>query len=89
VERTFSGLGKLTLGDWERGLLLAVIGAVLTVLYESFSKGLPTDWVKLQPVLLTALGVGVTAGISYILKNLGTGANGQMLTNKPKEEVKK
>jgi hypothetical protein len=29
----------------------------------------------------------MTAGIAYVLKNLGTGSGGQLLTNKPKEEV--
>ena len=83
MEKTFTNLGKLTIGDWERGLLMAVIGAVLTVLYESFAKGVPSTWVQLHPILQSAVGIGITAGIAYILKNLGTGAGGKLLTNAP------
>ena len=83
-----AGLGKLNLTDFQKGLLVAVLGAVLSVLYESFSKGFPTSWTALQPVLINAAGVGITAGIAYLMKNLGTGSGGQILTNKPREEVK-
>lgn len=90
MEKTFTKLGALDwIGDFGRGLLLAFIGAVLTVLYESFANGFPSDWTTLKPALLKAIGVGVTAGIAYILKNLGTGSGGRLLTNQPKEEEKK
>jgi len=87
MEKTFTPLGKLTMGDWERGLLIAVISAFLTVVYEAFAKGLSMDWKVLKPVLLTAAGVGITAGIAYILKNLGTGLNGRLLTDDPPKPI--
>ena len=72
----FSKLGTIKLGDFWRGLIIAVIMAVLTVIYESVQKGsLEISW---NSVILA----GVGAGISYLLKNLGTGKNGKILTNK-------
>ena len=78
-----SSLGKLNLGDFEKGLILAVISAVLTYAYDITQTGtLNFDWKKIGAIALTA-------GIAYLLKNLGTGSGGQVLTNQPKEEVKK
>ena len=84
MEKNFTRLGKLRMGDWELGLLIAVISAVLTVAYESVSTGtLNFNWKNM-------LAVGLTAGISYILKNLGTGAGGKLLSNEqPKLELPK
>ena len=71
----FSKLGTVKLSDFWRGLIIAVITAILTVIYQSVSTGtLKFDW---QVIVTT----GLTAGIAYILKNLSTGANGKLLTN--------
>ena len=83
MERKFSGLGKLNPGDWGRGLLMAVIGAVLGVIYEALTKGIPNDWLTVRAMLITSGGAGALAAVSYILKNLGTGSGGQVLTNDP------
>jgi ribose/xylose/arabinose/galactoside ABC-type transport system permease subunit len=83
MEREFTPLGKLVIGDWTRGLIVAVLGAVLTVVYQAIANGLPTNWTTWEPILISAAGVGITSGIAYILKNLGTGSNGQILTNAP------
>jgi hypothetical protein len=65
---TTPGVGKLALVDWLKGLLLAVISAVLTVVYTSVQAGvLKFNW----PLIAST--AAITA-ISYILKNLGTGA---------------
>ena len=72
----FTRLGVIKLSDFWRGLIIAVIMAVLTVVYESIQKGsFAISW---NSVILAGLG----AGISYLLKNLGTGQNGKLLTNK-------
>jgi hypothetical protein len=71
----FSKLGTIKLSDWWRGLVVAVIMAVLTTAYETIQKGLlEINW---NTVLVAGLG----AGISYVLKNMGTGQGGQILTN--------
>lgn len=79
----WSKLGTLKLSDFWRGLIIAVVMAVLTVVYESIQKGsLDISW---NSVLLAGIG----AGASYLLKNLGTGQGGRMLTNAPpKPEAK-
>ena len=82
-----SPIGKLALNDWTKGLLVAVVSAILTVIYDGLSRGVSLNWPSLKPTLLSGLSVGLTAGIAYILKNLSTGSGGQLLTNKPKEEV--
>ncbi len=72
----FTKLGTIKLSDFWRGFIIAVIMAVLTVIYESVQKGsLDVSW-------NSAILAGVGAGASYLLKNLGTGQNGKLLTNK-------
>ena len=72
-----SSLGKLKLNDFAKGLLITVLTAVLTVIYQSVSAdSLVVNW----NVVLTT---GLTAGIAYLLKNIGTGENGRILTNAP------
>jgi len=54
---------------------MAIIMAVLTVVYESIQKGsLSISW---NTVALAGLG----AGISYLIKNIGTGSQGNILKN--------
>lgn len=67
-------IGKLQLNDWTKGLITAVIAAVLTVLLELLKqKGLDITVIEWQNVGVIAL----TAGLSYILKNLGTDEKGK------------
>ena len=80
-----AGLGKLNLNDFWKGFLMAVIGAVLGVFYDVLTKGMPTDWPAAQSVLITAGSAAALAAVTYLIKNLGTGSGGQMLTNSPKE----
>lgn len=69
-------LWTIKMSDWERGLVVAILSAPLTIIYQSIQAGLLTfNW----EAILTA---GVTAGIAYILKNLTTGQAGNLFTNK-------
>lgn len=72
----FSDLWKIKTGDWLRGLMVAVLTAPLTVIYESVSAGSLTF--KWKEIVLGA----IAGGLAYILKNLLTGQNGNLLTNK-------
>jgi len=73
----FTKLGTIKLSDWSRGLVVAIIMAPLTIIYQSVNAGtLVFDW---KAILVAALG----GGIAYLLKNLSTGENGKLLTNKP------
>jgi len=71
----FTKLGTIKLSDFWRGFIMAIIMAVLTVVYESIQKGsLSISW---NTVALAGLG----AGISYLIKNIGTGSQGNILKN--------
>lgn len=71
----FSMLGTIHIPDLWRGLIVAVVMAVLTTIYQTIQTGsLAINWT-------TVAVAGIGAGISYILKNFGTGVNGRMMTN--------
>ena len=74
----FTKLWTLKLGDWERGLIIAVLTTPLTIIYQSLMQTPVTlvfDWKAI-------LGAALAGGIAYILKNLGTGEKGKLLTDK-------
>ena len=72
----FTKLGTIKLGDWWRGLIIAIATTPLTIIYQSISAGTLTfDW---KAIVTT----GIAGGIAYLLKNLGTGEGGRLLTNK-------
>jgi hypothetical protein len=78
VASRFSALFGLHLNDWGRGLLIAILTTPLTIIYESVTATpmqLVFDW-------KTILGGALAGGIGYVIKNLGTGAGGKLLTNK-------
>ncbi len=79
----FSKLGTIKLNDWSRGLIVAIATTPLTIIYQSVSAGtLVFDW---KAIIIAA----ITGGVGYLIKNLATGINGQLLTNNPsKPEVK-
>jgi ABC-type uncharacterized transport system permease subunit len=53
----------------------------LTIIYDSISNGtFSFDWKKI-------LSGAIIGGVAYILKNFGTGINGNILTNSPKSIV--
>jgi hypothetical protein len=71
-------LWRLCQSDFIKGLVLTVLVAVLTVIYDSAMKnGLNFDW----PFIATT---AIIAGAGYLLKNLATGSGGKLLTNDPK-----
>jgi hypothetical protein len=59
--------------DLLKGLLVAVIGAMLTGIYEAITAGsLTWTWSFFQPIVLT----GIAAGIAYLIKNFLSNSNG-------------
>jgi hypothetical protein len=69
-----SGFLSLNWKDLGKGLIVAVIGAVVTPIYSSLEAGsLVINWKQV-------LTIGLTAGLSYLLKNLFTPA--QTVVNK-------
>lgn len=72
----FTKLGTIKLSDWWRGFIVAVATVPITIIFESVSKGsLTFNW----RIIVLA---GLSGGLGYILKNIGTGVNGNLLTNK-------
>jgi len=66
-----SQLWSLTKNDYLKGLVVAVIAAVLTVILQTLQNGLTINWNEVITVALTA-------GIGYILKNLATDESGKL-----------
>jgi hypothetical protein len=71
---------NLNLRDFLKGLLLAVITAVVAFLYEKLLAGVPLDLELLKAVGMTAL----ASFLAYLLKNLFTNSQGEILTPEPK-----
>lgn len=74
----WSELWTVKLGDWGRGLVIAVLTTPLTIIYQSLTATPVTfvfDWKAIA-------GAAVAGGLGYILKNLATGSGGKLLTNK-------
>jgi hypothetical protein len=71
-------LWSLCTSDFIKGLVLTVLTAVLTIIYDSVQQGsLNFNW---RMIATTA----ITAGAAYLLKNLATGTGGKLLSNEPK-----
>jgi hypothetical protein len=69
----------LTLGskDFIKGLLVAVLSAVITIVYNTIQTGsLTFDW---KTIGMTAL----TSAVAYIMKNLFSNSNGKFLKKEP------
>ncbi len=66
---------SLEFPDFLKGLILTVITALVTGLYELISGGwaFTFDWVTFKPIIMTA----VAALLSYLIKNLLTNSDGQ------------
>jgi branched-subunit amino acid transport protein len=66
---------KLNWNDAIKGIVVAIVTALLTGLYQVIQSNGVFDWVTLKPVLIASFG----AGISYIVKNLLTNSNNELL----------
>jgi hypothetical protein len=67
--------------DLMKGLLVAVIGAILTAAYEAINAGtIQFTWAFWQPIVYT----GIAAGMAYLIKNLFTNSTGNVLTSEKK-----
>ncbi len=77
-----AGLFKLAGNDFFKGAVVAVIGAIGTALLAVLNTGALPTGADLKQILI----VGVTAGVSYLVKNLLTNSQGKMLTKEPPKE---
>lgn len=73
-----SSFFSLNLLDFAKGLFIAVLTSVITLLYTTIETGTLTfDW---KLIGTTAL----TSALAYIMKNLLTNSQGKLLTKEPK-----
>ena len=71
----FSALFTLNLRDALNGFLVAFLTAFLSAVVSSLNTGLFPSLVDLKAFAM----VGVTAGVSYITKNLFSNSKGELL----------
>lgn len=72
----FTKLGNIKLSDWQRALIVAILTTPITIIYDvAVTGGLTFDWRKI-------LAGAIAGGTGYLLKNLLTGINGSIGTNK-------
>lgn len=72
-----SGFLKLNAKDFLKGLLMAVIMAFVTGLYEVMQAGqFDFTWLTLKPILMISAG----AGLSYLIKNIFTNNTGVLVS---------
>jgi hypothetical protein len=70
---------QLNAKDFFRGLLIAVLTAIITGVIDILDNGAIFTWVTMKPVLIA----GVSAALSYLLKCLVTNSKDQMFKREP------
>ena len=76
-----SAFGKLNILDLVKGLLLAVIMALVTGVYQALQAGtINFTWAFWQPIVYAAIG----SGLAYLIKNMVTNSDGLPLTKESK-----
>lgn len=69
---------NLNAKDFIKGLVIAVITAVITILYDTVQTGsLTFDWKLISST-------AITSALAYIMKNLFTNSNGTILKKESK-----
>jgi hypothetical protein len=66
---------RLSARDFIQGLIVAIICALLTGFYQLLASGGEINWMTIRPVIIAAIG----AGVSYLTKNLLTNSKGQFM----------
>jgi uncharacterized MAPEG superfamily protein len=61
--------------DFTKGFIVAVICTLITGFYQLIANGGTVNWITLKPVVIAAVG----AGISYITKNLLSNSKGDFM----------
>lgn len=74
-----SSFGTLNLRDALNGFVVAFLAAALTALVDTLNKGQLPAVGDLKAIAI----IGLTAGLSYIVKNLFSNSQGELLTKEP------
>jgi len=70
-----SKIFRLNSRDFIKGLIVTVICTFITGFYQLIANGFTVNWVTLKPVVIAAIG----AGVSYLTKNLLTNSKGEFM----------
>jgi len=71
--------------DFIKGLIIVIICSFITGFYQLIANGGTINWITLKPVVIAAVG----AGVSYLTKNLLTNSKGNFMEGEPKKQIKK
>ena len=74
---------KLDARDFLKGLLVAVLTALLTGLYQLLQAGGDLTWLAMKPVVMAS----AAAGLSYLIKNLLSNSEDQFVMNEKGKKV--
>jgi hypothetical protein len=66
---------RLNWRDFLNGIIVAIFCSFITGLYQIIANGGIVNWITLKPVVIAAIG----AGVSYLTKNLLTNSKGKFL----------
>lgn len=66
---------KLNKRDFIHGLIVAIFCTFLTGFYQLITNGGTINWMTMKPVVIAAIG----SGVSYLTKNLLTNSKGQFM----------
>lgn len=76
-------LGKLSIPDWVKSLIVAVISAPLAVLIDNAQAFMADPNKPFSIHWKLMLASAIVSGGAYLVKNLLTGSGGQLLSNNP------
>jgi hypothetical protein len=66
---------RLNSRDFIKGLIVVVFCTLITGFYQLIANGGNVNWVTLKPVVIAAIG----SGLSYLTKNLLTNSKGEFM----------
>jgi hypothetical protein len=66
---------RLNSRDFINGLIIAVFCAFITGVYQIIANGGTINWLTVKPVVIAAIG----AGVSYLTKNLLSNSKGEFM----------
>ena len=68
---------KLNTRDFINGLIVAMFCTLITGFYQLIANGGVINWITMKPVVIAAIG----SGVSYLTKNLLTNSKGEFMRN--------
>jgi hypothetical protein len=66
--------------DFVKGLIVVIFCTFLTGFYQLIANGGVINWMTIKPVVIAAIG----SGVSYLTKNLLTNSKGKFMTREAK-----